>query len=188
MQSSIELALKTQNYHKYMSRVQDTVNGMQWTIETLLMTVDIHRADQTSERIVIKNLLISLCNEADRKFGEKEVRLVWEPTTIIETSRGALTTVLSNLIDNAWKYHEWESAISISRSWSEVVIMNISPSLSQDDLWSIWTPFWQLKTWAADWQGLGLSLVDSVASHMWWDVTITMQQEPIVVTTLRFTS
>jgi signal transduction histidine kinase len=29
MQSSIELALKTQNYHKYMSRVQDTVNGMQ---------------------------------------------------------------------------------------------------------------------------------------------------------------
>lgn len=187
MQSSIELALKTQNYHKYMTRVQDTVNGMQWTIETLLMTVDIHRVDQVSERILIKNLITSLCGEADHTFGIKSMKLVWEPTVIIETSRGVLTTVLSNLIDNAWKYHEWEDTIRISRSSNEVVIVNSSSSLQESDLDSLWIPFWQLKTWSTDWQWLGLSLVQSVADHMGWKVNITLGKENTVRTTVSFT-
>lgn len=186
MQSSIELALKTQNYHKYMNRVQDTVNGMQWTIETLLMTVDTHRADQLPEHIVLKNLITWLCTKADRKFGMKKVRFVWEPATIIETSRGALTTVFVNLIDNAWKYHEWEGTIRISRTWSEVVIVNTSSSLKESDLTSLRTPFWQLKTWSADWQWLGLSLVQSVSDHMGWNVSLILGEQHTVRTVVQF--
>lgn len=180
MQGSLDLALKTQNYLKYMDRLGTTVDTMQWSVNTLLMTVDSDRADQDAELIVVKHLIDTQINQLSEQYGEQKVVLLWPRATTVTQPRGALTTLLKNLLSNAWKYHQGGSAIRIDWTSDAISITNANHDLRQEDLTSLWMPFWQLQTGSMDGQGLGLAVVHSVCEAMGWSVDIVKDGDEVV--------
>lgn len=61
MQGSLDLALKTTNYHKYYERLAITVANMETMIQSLLVTVDAQRGHEKPQLIVIRHLVQELC-------------------------------------------------------------------------------------------------------------------------------
>jgi signal transduction histidine kinase len=186
MRWSLDLALKTANYHKYYNRLDATVANMDSMIQSLLVTVDPHRGHEKPQPVLIKRLLNELGERMSAQYRSINYQIVGDSSLVINKPLWALTTILRNVLSNAWKYHVWDQAIQVQYSASSIIITNGVQDGNELDIESFWVPFWQWDTaWVAG-HGLWLWVVQSLCSVYGWNTTITVWESNTLITTIQF--
>lgn len=92
-----------------------------------------------------------------------------------------LDSIITNLIDNACKYHVSDTPINIIANKDIISISNQIPTWATIDLDQIWQPFYQWDTSQTDISshGLWLSIVQQYVQRLWWTIEVVIQENMI---------
>ena len=118
----------------------------------------------------LSRLVSSLCE--DRRILLKDpsrLQVSADKDIVILADEGLMTRLLNNLIDNAFKYSDKDSLISVSlKESSDEITLSVSDNgygISEEDLSKIWNRFYQADPSRSDESsfGLGLAMVKEIA-------------------------
>lgn len=107
MRSDIDLAKKTKEYDELIEKNMTTVNQMQTMLDGLLVltmaqTGKLHMTHEVN----MTQLLERVCTTMQKKYDGKDIIVHKHiaPHIFLTTHQGAAESVLSNILDNAYKY------------------------------------------------------------------------------------
>lgn len=186
MRWSLDLALKTTNYHKYFTRLEKTVSGMEYMIQSLLSMVDPHRWNEQPQLIVLQYLLTEVCQSMNNEYDIKKYHIEWNQWIVINQPQWVLTTVLNNILSNTWKYHIWNTPIKISYKKNAIMVTNTTSWISKSDLEFFCIPFWQWNTGSQIGHGLWLWVVQSLCTTYDRELSFKLENHDTLTTILRF--
>lgn len=123
----------------------------------------------------LTDIVSAVVDDARFEAGEQQVRIVWDPQAPVSIigDRDSLSSAIENVMRNALRFAPAHSAIRVRLLESaDVVCVEIEdrgPGVSQDDLESLFEPFFRAASGAntpGSGAGLGLSIAQAaVAAH-----------------------
>jgi signal transduction histidine kinase len=129
--------------------------------------------DQISTQIVGENAAKAVQKSAAIKHIEIHIKA----TGNIIANDEALTQLLVILLDNAIKYSPEDTTITVNGQNGRMQVSDQGPGIAADDLPHLFDRFYRSeKSRTSDGHGLGLSLAQSLASHM--KLKLTAQNNP----------
>ncbi len=172
-----DLVKKTKNYESLVDHTAESVNTMQKLIDWLLMLSQPTNEKEEVKLVHIDEILDGLLQEHKWLRESKQVSVRTQiQATHVETSEFALRTILTNLIQNAYKYVQEGGEITVILDEKQKLcsINNTWSYLSDEEIKHIWKPFWQSDEARTDHDGfgLGLSLVKRLCEQYGYDITV----------------
>lgn len=89
---------------KYLGKIKEQVNQMNTQIEEMLSLYHLNQMALTIERVNLTNIARYIMANLQANNPEREVIFEIENDLIVDGDKALLTTVLDNLLSNAWKY------------------------------------------------------------------------------------
>lgn len=188
MRSDIDLAKKTKEYDELIEKNMHTVEQMQTLLDGLLVLTMAQTGKLTVAEINMSSLLERVCENMEKKYDGKDVIVHKHisPHVFIDTHQWAAESVISNILDNAYKYTpEWENII-LTLTETECVIADTGMGISDEQREKIRQPFRQADKTRQDGVGLGLSIVQKLSEVLWWKVKVEKNEEKWTKVTLLF--
>jgi signal transduction histidine kinase len=162
MRARHELALATdKNLKQSLAASLDDIVSLQDMIDTLLyMTRHQQKQQLTCQTIDVVDIIKRVIQETSPPYVEKEIVLQIEHPhqCMIDGHRDALSILLRNLLDNAYKYTPAKGTIIVTYDTSSCRVSNTGPAIDPEHLACIWEPFWQADSSRGTNAGFGLGL------------------------------
>ncbi len=120
-----------------------------------------------------ESLVFEVTNYLERLANQRGVRLqaVVEPgLTLPRADRGALFTLLKNLLENAIQHSRVGGAVQLRAESNLISVQDEGPGVSPNDLPKLFTRFWRDKDRRDLGAGLGLSICREIATAHGWDL------------------
>lgn len=196
MQSSSELALASKAYQQWLESNIQQIKRMDTLLGALIQMTQQQKQQNISKEIVQLKLLVEgIVDEISSQYDKQQIiNIIIEDQAEVLTHSPSLWIILSNLIDNAYKYSSPWSNIHISYKQSDgypltlgeglgvrapstkgwtLTVSNTWSHIAQEKLDCIREPFRQADTSKEKDQGfgLGLSLVKELVEKQWWAIT-----------------
>lgn len=140
-------------------------------IEQLL---DITRLEQGTQRLMrettdLSALVTAVCEEQRFRNSDSTLTTAIEPDIVAEIDAAQITRLLENLLDNAYKYGRPRGHIAvglrrIDPTWAELTVRDDGQGIPSDAIDKIWQRFYQVDPSRQTGNGLGLFMVQQIAS------------------------
>jgi signal transduction histidine kinase len=177
--SSLDLAIKTENYKEGILSAKENLNRAAFLIESLL---NVARLDKFA--IELKPVDFSLAlTQAIERYNQFAVQKMLKINTNIKTGvivqgdKLVLSQLLGNLIDNAIKFNIPGGTIDIELQNDHFRIQNTGTVIKPEHLSKIYDPFFQAdSSRSQEGFGLGLSIVKKTVGLHGWKIFVTSNQ------------
>ncbi len=175
LQSTTDLAEKTGNVSSVVPQYKKTIEQMKNILDslTLLARSQSHIALQ-SEKVDINQLVDQIRVRMSEKYSYKNISYtVHESEKVtIHSHRGSAEIVLTNIIENAYKYtaENGEIEIVISSGW--ITIQDNGMWISEQAQKHIREPFWQADKNREDGVWLWLHIVKRLVEILGWNIDL----------------
>ncbi|MGN7611955.1 sensor histidine kinase [Magnetococcales bacterium HHB-1] len=90
--------------NNYLSKVRRGVHRMRKRIDALLLFSRSTRGDMRGQRLDISTIAAHLATDIQKRYPEQKVDLKIEPNMVAQGDQRLMTTALTQLLDNAWKF------------------------------------------------------------------------------------
>lgn len=157
MQSDIDLARHTKDYSKLIARNAQTVTHMNSILDSLLVLTNLESGKTLyTENCDMTSLVQRICENLSMKYTAKNITLDKHiaPTVSLETHPSTAESVITNILDNAYKYTPENGNITLTLKQTEICIADNGVGIDQAHQENIREPFWQVDKNRAD--GVGL--------------------------------
>jgi signal transduction histidine kinase len=164
----------------YISEVQRMIDGM------LMLTTDKNSAAHMDEIVPLHNILLDLIVTFHDVYADKHIHInhaITSPITVLWNT-SLLSSLLSNLIDNACKYSEAGWIVNIQADIHTIQIKN-TWILDEKTRTHMRDPFWQADKSRSDGFGIWLSLVQQIASLHQRSITYTQKDDHVICSVSR---
>jgi len=119
-----------------LQRICNGANKMSLLIDVLLDMSRVARRDMAVQEVNLSDIATDILSDLQQHEPQRKVRLTVEPDLVVKGDPTLLRVVLSNLLDNAWKYGSQEPEIAIS---FEAATVNRSGFKTNHYLWFLAT-------------------------------------------------
>lgn len=178
VKSSMELMKLKKNYDEGIVESIEELNRMNNLIQALISLSNTENPDN-SESINIKEVCEKLQKNYREKLEEKDISLqiIVKRPLQIQANREYAEIFLSNLLSNAIKYNRENGKITIIIDQKNITIQDTGIGIAKENLGKIFDRFYQEdETRTTDSFGVGLSLVERIASIYKWIVTVESEK------------
>lgn len=161
-------AAKTREYLELIARENTRLSRM---IENVLTLARLERGKSApSQRISVREIIARIAQAANDAGHGARLRISPElPEASAEIDAASLDVALLNLIDNACKYSPADQLVELSVSLQSdqlcFAIRDHGPGLTKDECQRIWLPFERLHDTRQPGCGLGLAIVQRIATQ-----------------------
>lgn len=173
--SSLDLALKTKEYKKYISESKTHIKRASSLVEKML---ELARLDQISMSLTMLSFnhsidrVIKTCSSEIKKKGillvstmNDEIKIKADPVLLERT--------ISNLIENAIKFNHQGGRIEITLSKGILTIANTGKKIEQENLVRIFDRFYQTESSrSSKGHGIGLAIVKKICDLHGWKISV----------------
>lgn len=165
MMSGSELSLASKTYKKWLQQNVQDIQRMNTLLDSLIELTHVSKMQKyTKKTIKLESLVNHISQELESKYDkQQELSINIDKSATILADRSSLELIVSNLLDNAYKYAPIWAKIDIEckNAEKEFSISNTGSSIPEDKIRCIREPFWQVDTSKEkdQWFGLGLALV-----------------------------
>lgn len=179
LRSDIDLAQKTGDYSELIAKNTETIAQMQTMLEGLLALTASQVTKDDMKEINLSLLVKKVIDTMTKKYGEKNITLTKDIAPNIYTSgyEAAAESIISNILDNAYKYTPAEGTITLSLDAKQCIITDTGIGIDEKHSQKIREPFRQADKNRHDGVGLGLSIVQKLADVLGRKVKITPMKE-----------
>ena len=170
--ANLELLQSQVGERPVISRMSDTVEDMEATLETLLMLARTEHVDQTAEPVIVNDMAVNLMERLSPLAERKQIRLQvrQKSLTSVDCPEPALAIVLTNLVRNAINY-SGSGAVDIIVLEGAVQVVDSGVGMDQQDLERMLKPFERGNS-AEGGHGLGLAIVQRLCERYDWKIMV----------------
>jgi signal transduction histidine kinase len=173
--SSLDVALKTKNYHEGIISAKDDLKQISQLVERLL---ELARLDKFALQAKPFDLSI-LVNETADKFRllgrEKSIKIETDVKNDVQVNGDMFLfkQVINNLLSNALKFNHPDGTVKVKLTSNELIIADTGIGISQQDIVHIFNRFYQADT-VRNKQGfgLGLALAKRIVELHGWAISV----------------
>lgn len=167
---------------------QEDIQSLSSIMNSLASLSDSHEVLVEKNKILVYPLLERIALDLATLYPTISIVIEWKKTTTVLSHELYLHIILRNLIENACKYSNDESTVTIIITDSTIVIRDTWVWMSKESLENMRKPFWQIdKSRGVDkWFGLWLTLVKRLARLLDISVTSTSVLDEWTEFTLHF--
>jgi len=116
MQSNHDLAMRSKKYREWLDKNLVSIEHLNRLLDSLLLLTKIEGGQESmkKERLSLSSLVVWCVEEMKQKYGEseREISLHLDRDVSVTAHRWSVERVLSNLLDNAYKYSAAWSVLS----------------------------------------------------------------------------
>jgi signal transduction histidine kinase len=182
IRGQIELGVNEANRHDLL---QD-VSRMGRQVQQLLHLAEASEAQNYAFTSVdAKSLISEVVSYIERLADQQGVslRVVVEPgSTLLRADRGALFTLLKNLLENAIQHSPPGGVVQLRAESDFIAVQDDGPGVSPEDLPKLFTRFWRGKDRRDLGAGLGLSICREIAMVHGWDLQARRGESGMIFT------
>ncbi len=180
MQSDSELALKTKKYKEGLDNNLQTITQLNGLLESLISLTKAESAKLVKTMVWVGELVELATRQAELRYDKMIRKKIMVDTSLtIKADKNALTSIISNIIDNAYKYTPPTGTITITANAKMIRIEDTGKGVSTKDIHHIRDEFWQAddSRWVDTWFGLWLSLVKKLVSLHGRRITVQSEKK-----------
>lgn len=179
MRSDIDLAKKTKEYDELLEKNTLTVQQMQTLLDGLLVLTMVQTGKMLMTEVNMSTLVERTLENMEKKYYGKDIIIQKDIASpvFITAHEGAAESILSNIIDNAYKYTPEGGNISITLTDTSCVIADTGIGIADEHRENIRQPFRQADKNRQDGVGLGLSIVQKLSEVLGWKVKVEKNGE-----------
>lgn len=137
-----------------------------------------------------ESLIFEVMNYLERIATQRDVKMqaIVEPAlTLIRADRGALFTLLKNLLENAIQHSHAGGVVQVRAESNRISVQDEGPGVSPENLPKLFTRFWRSADRRDLGAGLGLSICREIATVHGWDLQ-AKRSEPGMIFDLKINS
>lgn len=177
--SSIDLALKTQEYAKYLHNAKTSLMRVNTLVDSLLMLARIDKYALSKDTISLKKAVDQVLESFQPQLTSDRITVDFtcNDSCSIHGDRDLLLVILSNLISNAIKFNKQGGNIRIEMNNKSLSVTNTGKGIPADRLEQVFDRFY--KTDASRSQkghGIGLSVVKKICDLHGWRIQAQSSQ------------
>ncbi len=177
--SSIDLALKTQNYREGLVSAKDDLKRLSSLTERLLELARIEKLALIKRRVDLSNLVGNSLEQFHLLAEEKDISLKSSliPGVTVLGDDALLHHLVGNLLSNAIKYTPKNGAVTVTLTKQSFRISDTGIGISQEDIPHIFDRFYRADhSRGSEGYGLGLALVKRIADMHYWHITVESKE------------
>ncbi len=147
--SLLSLARKSKDYETTLEQIKIEIKRMDSLLETLLLITQIEEKTELSkEKTELTASIKSLVEQFQLQYQEKNLTLVLDLPEHLdkEVNSQGRTSIITNLINNAFKFVGQAGTIKISLSDSSFQVRNDGETIPLAQKEKIWERFWQAES------------------------------------------
>lgn len=166
-------------YPQVMEVIERNAKRLQQTIDDLLNLCD-EQAEFEKNCIQLNQIFSNILDELSSEISNKDisVSISFEALLVVIGNYDLLYRAFYNLLENAVKYNRANGEIDISSrtqgNKGQIIISDTGYGIPQDELESIFKPFYRVDTPShkISGAGLGLSIVKSIIERHGWAISV----------------
>jgi signal transduction histidine kinase len=127
------------------------------------------------ESVGAEGLVFEVMDYLERLASKKRVRvhaLVEPGLVLLRTDRGALFTLLKNLVENAIQHSRDGDVVQIDARTGSISVQDQGPGVPPEDIAKLFTRFWRSADRRDLGSGLGLSICREIATVHGWELQL----------------
>lgn len=173
--ANLELLVSKTGDLPLIRRMQDTVDDMEATLETLLMLARTEQTSQDSEVIIVNDLAVNLMERLSPLAERKQIRLQVRQRALmkVEAPEAVLTILLNNLVRNAINY-SGSGDVTIVIEEGAVQVVDAGVGMDRTQLDRMMKPF-QRGDSKESGHGLGLAIVQRLCERYRWELMVASE-------------
>ena len=173
--ANLELLVTQVGDRPLIRRMDDTVDDMEATLETLLMLARTEQHSQQSEDVIVNDLAVNLIERLNPLAERKQIRLQVRQTALLSVNcpEAALTIVLTNLVRNAINY-SGSGDVTIVVMDKAVQVVDYGAGMDADELARVLQPFERGGSLEGG-HGLGLAIVQRLCERYDWELMVASE-------------
>ncbi len=173
--ANLELLVSQTGDRPLIRRMEDTVDDMEATLETLLMLARTEQTSQDSEVIIVNDLAVNLMERLSPLAERKKIRLQVRQRALmrVEAPEAVLTILLNNLVRNAINY-SGSGEVTIVIENGAVQVVDAGVGMERSELDRMMKPFQRGESGESG-HGLGLAIVQRLCERYHWDVMVASE-------------
>ena len=173
--SNLELLVSQIGDRPLIRRMEDTVDDMEATLETLLMLARTEQTNQDNEQIIVNDLAVNLMERLSPLAERKQIRLQVRQRALmkVEAPEAVLTILLNNLVRNAINY-SGSGEVTIVIEEGAVQVVDAGVGMERSELDRMMKPF-QRGGSKESGHGLGLAIVQRLSERSHWGVMVASE-------------
>lgn len=177
--SSIDLALKTQEYAKYLHEAKGSLMRVNTLVDSLLMLARIDTYSLMKESFSVEEAVDDILESFQSQLTSDhiEVKKSIRDSCMIQADRDLFLILVSNLVSNAIKFNKSNGTIKIRMNHKALSISNSGQPIPHDKLEQVFDRFY--KTDASRTRkghGIGLSVVKKICDLHGWKIKAESSQ------------
>ncbi len=165
----VDLSTKTKTIETVWPKIKKTLTEMTDLLDTLLLITKREFHDIQKEYIDIIPIIRNVGEQIQEQYGIKSISYnanLPEQYTILWSS-DIIKIIISNLLNNAYKFTPEQGTVSLSIEKNKLIITDSGIGISQDDQEKIRTRFRKKSTENNNWYGLWLYMVKLLSEKLW---------------------
>lgn len=175
----VDLGIKTKNSETTWPKIKKTLTEMTDLLDTLLLITKREFHDIQKENIDIIPIIHNVGEQIQTQYSTKNISYNTDvPTqyTILWNS-DIVKIIISNLLNNAYKFTPEHWIISLAVENNKIVITDNGIGISKDDQEKIRTRFWKKSTENNSGYGLWLYMVKLLSEKLWRKIHLQSTQK-----------
>lgn len=169
--SSLDLALRTRQYKKYITESKDYIKKASNVVEKMLELARMDQMSMTQQSVNLNHEIERILKGLTRDIRKNKLQIVTNMPAVV-TVKADLVLVercISNLLENAIKFNHPKGRVEIVLTKGCLRISNTGESIPQDELDRIFDRFFQSDvSRSAKGYGIGLAIVKKICDlHNW---------------------
>lgn len=175
-QANLELLSSQVGDRPLISRMTDTVDDMEATLETLLMLARTEQTHQQSEAVIVNDLAVNLMERLTPLAERKQIRLQVRQNALltVHSPEAAITIVLTNLVRNAINY-SGSGEVVVRIADQAVHVVDTGEGMEADDLARMLKPYERGQSGETG-HGLGLAIVQRLCERYHWQLDVASER------------
>lgn len=179
LNSSLDLALKTEKYKEGIVSAKDDVKEITRLIERLLELTRLEAVMPDMEKTDLSKLTVETVERYQAEASSKEVSLIAkiDEGVIVQGDASLIRRIIGNLLSNAIKFTDKKGTVTVKLSKNALSVEDTGVGIAAKDLEHIFDRFYQVdQSRSNDGYGLGLALVKRICQlHQW---TVEAKSKP----------
>lgn len=174
----VDLGIKTQDIEKTWPKIKKTLTEMSNLLDSLLLITKREFSDIKKEEINIVPIIKQVGEELQEQYKEKNISYTEQlhEEYIISWKSDIIKIIISNIINNAYKFTPSWGNININLEKNILTIQDTGIGMSSEDKEKIRTRFWKKSTENNSGYGLGLYMVKLLIEKLWRTITLSTKK------------